>query len=831
MKTIFACFLFALIAHPLLAQNRKALLIGANSYEFVPLLANPVNDVNRLSKGLSKHGFVPTTVTNPTGKEISSAIGEFVKALGDDDIAVIYFAGHGVQLRGQNHLLGIDGKPDQDAILNTVSLQSILTQLSKGSPKIYALILDCCRNPLPGKSGLAPILDVPNKTIVAFSTAANEIALDGEGKNSPYAEALSNALLAKPLSSGLSLQGVLSNAGKLLSLRTKDRQKPAIYNQALGVDPVYLVEPRADNGNDPALLKIQPQPLGDQFRGVAELKPQKAGVVTAAITGVTQKGHTVEISWEAKAQQRTSLQVSGIVAYDSTGRRYSEGKTFYFSERYNQERSIANSSFVSWELEPEMVKKHRTVIEGTPKDLPGLSLFHIGLSVDRKPFRVQFRHLGANGKVAPQAKAVPLSRLSRVGKLTAGIRSIERSANGLAVDLVLESDADANLSVTRFRGYDELGRIFSKGSFTLERRPNQNDYRFNLPLTAKQSRSIRLDLDGVEQDCAGLTLLSLELSYNKAPLTLKFYDLAVDESRSEPSGEPIPTLLWKLPQTRIPQKLPGVEIALRQASSSNGQAALDFILLSEKATSFELTKTFAYSPLGDLHTSGSFELGGYRWQAAHRQTLNVPAAQPIALTLILDKLPNDLKGLTELRFLCSIGGTRSWIRMKDIRLSPDAPRSASGLLTWKPQVSRENKVIDGIRMDLLSFRHEGANLVTEFLLMPNDRDRSLQFGPVAVSSGKASFHKGQLSWGAYRTAMSKTRFGNFFTLLPQAVPLRMKLQLETQNQNLAGIDQLTLKARDTDSGEVLTLEFRDIPLPFDGLGQKKPSRLDQLRNR
>jgi branched-chain amino acid transport system substrate-binding protein len=179
---------------------RYALVIGNSGYTSMPRLRNPSNDAHDVAEVLNRLGFSVTPLYDCTRKQMNQAIMAFRESLASDRASegFFYFAGHGVQARGVNYLIpvGADIRTEADLDDEAVSLQRVLGSIEEARNRVNIVILDACRdNPLPAASrgaarGLAVVASAPPESVVLFSTAQNQTASDGDGRNSPFASAL-----------------------------------------------------------------------------------------------------------------------------------------------------------------------------------------------------------------------------------------------------------------------------------------------------------------------------------------------------------------------------------------------------------------------------------------------------------------------------------------------------------------------------------------------------------------------------------------------------------------------------------------------------------------
>jgi hypothetical protein len=188
----------------ILAQQqapRVALVIGNSAYSEDPL-KNPVNDATDLANALQALGFDVTLLTNLNRYDMDSSIRAFVRDIPPDGEVVFYYAGHGVQVDGENFLIPTDAglEEEADAAIDAISLSDILKLLEGSSSRVNVVIVDACRdNPFyrrwrsvrggsPNR-GLAPSLPSQG-TIISFATEPGGTADDGDGRNSPYTASL-----------------------------------------------------------------------------------------------------------------------------------------------------------------------------------------------------------------------------------------------------------------------------------------------------------------------------------------------------------------------------------------------------------------------------------------------------------------------------------------------------------------------------------------------------------------------------------------------------------------------------------------------------------------
>ncbi len=188
-----------LVTTPALAAQRAALIIGNSQYKGISPLRNPVNDAEDVSRKLKDLGFDTILIKNGSLDEMVRGLKSFQAKLEKNGTAVFYYAGHGVQVGGQNFLLPVTANLDDDDSLKrqAIMLQDdVISRLAASGARNKIVIIDACRNN-PFKSltraaerGLAR-MDIESKTstvglMMLFSAKPDQKAQDGAGRNSPF---------------------------------------------------------------------------------------------------------------------------------------------------------------------------------------------------------------------------------------------------------------------------------------------------------------------------------------------------------------------------------------------------------------------------------------------------------------------------------------------------------------------------------------------------------------------------------------------------------------------------------------------------------------------
>lgn len=222
-------------SHAALAENRVALVIGQSNYRAVVALPNPANDAKAMSQLLGDAGFEVQTASDLTQNEMREKVSDFaakVAAKGPDTVALVFYAGHGMQIDGENYLVPVDVDPKREADipLQAVRLNDVLNTLTSVPSKMRILLLDACRNnPFPDVNktaghGLA-IVDAKTGapgTFMSFSTSPGAEAEDGSGADSPY----TTALLSTAKQPGLAIEDAFKRVRVAVNKSTEGRQTP-----------------------------------------------------------------------------------------------------------------------------------------------------------------------------------------------------------------------------------------------------------------------------------------------------------------------------------------------------------------------------------------------------------------------------------------------------------------------------------------------------------------------------------------------------------------------------------------------------------------------------
>lgn len=278
------------------AEQRVALVIGNSAYQHVPKLANPGNDAAQIASLFRRLDFDVLHENDLSKDAMDKTLATFATKARGADIAVVFFAGHGLEVEGNNYLIPVDSQLETDRALafRAVSLSNVMYALEEVKG-VRMVLLDACRdNPFNRtmkrssktrsiSRGLAKVQTSQEGTVISFATRAGDVASDGEGDHSPYTTALLENLPKPGIDIGLMLRKVRASVVKA----TKGAQEPFISN-ALPGNQTFLVAPR----------KIEP------------VTANTAPATQSPATGFEKIEREVELElWKATAKAKTAKMV------------------------------------------------------------------------------------------------------------------------------------------------------------------------------------------------------------------------------------------------------------------------------------------------------------------------------------------------------------------------------------------------------------------------------------------------------------------------------------------------------------------------------------------
>ena len=229
-----------------IADERYALIIGNSNYQHVATLKNPVNDARDIEKALEDLNFETRLVENTELADVKQAVEAFLQDLEQSEaVGLFFYAGHGMQVNGENYLLPVETRVDGDIEAQGYNVSLLLNGMRRAGSSTKIIILDACRdNPFlaaqietsdsdsdsralknktlkDSQTGLSK-LDAPPDTLIAFSTAPGKTAADGSGRNSPYTRELVKVLKIQ----GLTIDKVFRRIRQAVFDKTDGQQIP-----------------------------------------------------------------------------------------------------------------------------------------------------------------------------------------------------------------------------------------------------------------------------------------------------------------------------------------------------------------------------------------------------------------------------------------------------------------------------------------------------------------------------------------------------------------------------------------------------------------------------
>jgi Caspase domain len=247
ISIVFSILQAALPGH---AQSRVALVIGNSAYRNTSQLQNTENDATDIAASFQRLGFSVKTLHNATFDDMRRALLQFGRDARGSEMAVVYFAGHGMEVGGENWLIPVDAelRSDRDVENEAISLKSAMLQVANATG-LGLVILDSCRdNPFAAQMqrvsrsravdrGLARVEPTDN-VLVAYAAKDGTVASDGRGRNSPFTTALLNNLEK----AGIEIRFLLATVRDEVLAATNRQQQPFVYG-SLSPQPIYLKPP------------------------------------------------------------------------------------------------------------------------------------------------------------------------------------------------------------------------------------------------------------------------------------------------------------------------------------------------------------------------------------------------------------------------------------------------------------------------------------------------------------------------------------------------------------------------------------------------------------
>lgn len=264
------------------AEKRVALVIGNSTYLKGPL-RNPVNDATDVAARLRASGFEVIERTNIKTSQIGRTLREFRAQLTPGAVALFFYAGHGLQIRGENYLPAVDAdiEAEEDAPNQSIAMRQIMEIMEDAKTRLNLAFLDACRNNpyarsfRSGADGLARV-SAPSGTLISFATRPGSVAADGTGRNGLYTTHLLQAMDAPNLQVELMLKRVNSNVKQA----SQGRQEPWLEGSIEG--DFYFRRGATDASGNPAQSTID-QAVQDAVRRANEQSAREKAELQATM--------------------------------------------------------------------------------------------------------------------------------------------------------------------------------------------------------------------------------------------------------------------------------------------------------------------------------------------------------------------------------------------------------------------------------------------------------------------------------------------------------------------------------------------------------------------
>ena len=232
-------FLVLMAAGSVKASGKAALVIGNGAYQYMPTLKNPANDAALIAGKLAGLGFDVVRIIDGNRADFWDGLKEFGRKAQGAEVALVFYAGHGVQVNGRNWLLPVDAEIEASTDLPAQALKAndLLEIMDASGARLKLVFFDACRNnPLPrslsrgAANGLARLEANAAGMMIAFATSPGDVALDGTGQNSPFTEALARHIDTPDLE----VRHLMGRVRESVYMTTGERQLPWLNEALIG---------------------------------------------------------------------------------------------------------------------------------------------------------------------------------------------------------------------------------------------------------------------------------------------------------------------------------------------------------------------------------------------------------------------------------------------------------------------------------------------------------------------------------------------------------------------------------------------------------------------
>ena len=293
------------------SEKRVALLIGNSSYKTSPL-ANPVNDARAMAGKLRALGFEVHAYENLTQKEMNRAVTKFGEALSGGGVSLLFYAGHGMQVKGRNFLIPIDAEIRAEAAVRNEALdvEQVMEQMDAARTGLNIVILDACRNNpferrFRGASGGLASMDAPKGTLIAYATGPGKVASDGDGANGLYTSEILK-VIEEP---GLRIEDVFKRVRLNVARATNDEQLPWETSSLVGdfyfkPGQAVAASPSGAPSGAPLLATVEIEAMEEEMQ-----------VVSAAPVSRTRDGQGREVALKVGDWVRVTGRIASLSRY------------------------------------------------------------------------------------------------------------------------------------------------------------------------------------------------------------------------------------------------------------------------------------------------------------------------------------------------------------------------------------------------------------------------------------------------------------------------------------------------------------------------------------
>lgn len=277
-----SALLLAIFAGPAAAEKRIALVVGNSAYQNITRLDNPKNDATLMADTLSGLGFAligGRAQLDLDKQSLDTAVQNFGRQIQGADVALFYYAGHGVQVSGSNYLVPVGANPTREADVDfqMVDVNLVLRQMQGSGTRLNMVILDACRNNPFGARGLRASdgglaqMRAPEGTLISYATQPGSVAQDGSDGHSPYTRALAATIRL----AGLDIFQTFNQVGLAVKRQTGGSQQPWVSSSPID-GTFYFVAPLAAASPQVA---VAPPRLSDTLRPDPDRVPIKDAVL------------------------------------------------------------------------------------------------------------------------------------------------------------------------------------------------------------------------------------------------------------------------------------------------------------------------------------------------------------------------------------------------------------------------------------------------------------------------------------------------------------------------------------------------------------------------